>query len=332
MKSCLFLLVVASTCCLRGDDANVLKSFLGDWALTLPTGEAGWLAVRDGAGKPAASLMWAVGSAKPIQGLSFEGDALVFNRAIRPPGIGKEPTIMNRIAARVEADRLRFTMRPVNGGAEVEFFGKRMPPVPPRRQFAKVRFGNPIALFNGRDLTGWRVSDPKKINGWSVRDGVLVNDTPKKDFSAYSDHANLLTEAVFTDFKLHIEYRLPAEGGNSGVYLRGMNEAQVTDRDSKMQGINGPGAIFGRITPSKNAGKPGRKWNSYDLVLADRHVTVVLNGELVIDNQPVEGPTGGAWLSDVTQPGPIYLQGDHTAVEYRNVVLAPVVNPATSQP
>jgi hypothetical protein len=309
-----------------------LRPFLGDWALKLPTGEVGWLAVQEEAGKPAASLMWAVGSVKPIQGLSFEGGALVFNRDIRPPSTGKEPAIMNRIAARIEAGRLRFAMRPVTGGAEVEFFGKRMPPLPPRPDLSKVRFGNPIALFNGRDLTGWRVSDPRKINGWSVRDGVLVNDTPKKDFGAYGDHANLLTEPVFTDFKLHIEYRLPAEGGNSGVYLRGMYEAQVTDRDSKMQGINGPGAIFGLIAPSKNAGKPGREWNSYDLILADRHVTVVLNGELAIDNQPVAGPTGGAWLSDVTQPGPIFLQGDHTAVEYRNIVLVPVLNAATSQP
>jgi hypothetical protein len=104
-----------------------------------------------------------------------------------------------------------------------------------------------------------------------------------------------------------------------------MYEAQVVDRDSRMQGISGPGAIFGRIAPSKNAGKPGGQWQTYDLTLVDRHITVMLNGETVIDNQPVEGCTGGALKSDVTQPGPIYLQGDHTSVKYRNILLAPAI-------
>ena len=120
------------------------------------------------------------------------------------------------------------------------------------------------------------------------------------------------------DFRLHIEFK-PPPAGNSGIYLRGMYEAQVVDRDSRMQGMQGVGAIFGRIKPLKNAGKPGGEWNTYDITLVDRHVTVVLNGETVIDNEPVKGPTGGAIQSDVTKPGPIYLQGDHTSVSYRNI-------------
>ncbi len=114
--------------------------------------------------------------------------------------------------------------------------------------------------------------------------------------------------------------------GNSGVYLRGMYEVQVVDRDSKMQGINGPGALFGRIVPSLNAGKPGGEWNRYVVTLVDRHVTVVLNGKTVIDNEPVEGCTGGGLSADDTKPGPIFLQGDHTSVKYRNIVLRPVVS------
>ena len=104
-----------------------------------------------------------------------------------------------------------------------------------------------------------------------------------------------------------------------------MYEAQVVDRDSPMQGIQGVGAIFGHIEPSTNAGKPGGEWQTYDLTLVDRHVTVVLNGVKVIDNQPVWGPTGGAVNTDPSAPGPIHLQGDHTAVKYRNIYLAPVV-------
>ena len=131
------------------------------------------------------------------------------------------------------------------------------------------------------------------------------------------------TEAVFHDFKLHIEFLIEKDR-NSGVYLRGMYEAQVVDRDSRMQGLQGVGAVFGRVAPSKNAGFEGGKWQTYELTLVDRHITVVLNGEKVVDNQPVPGPTGGAMHTDAMAPGPIYLQGDHTSVKYRNVVLTPV--------
>jgi hypothetical protein len=59
------------------------------------------------------------------------------------------------------------------------------------------------------------------------------------------------------------------------------------------------------------------------ITLVDRHVTVVLNGVNIIDNQPLDGCTGGALWSDVTRPGPIYLQGDHTSMEYRHLILRP---------
>ena len=88
-----------------------------------------------------------------------------------------------------------------------------------------------------------------------------------------------------------------------------------------MQGINGPGAIFGRIEPTKNAAQLGGEWNRYVLTLVDRHITVELNGATVIDNQPIIGCTGGGLSADDTQPGPILLQGDHTSVRYRNIEL-----------
>ena len=198
-----------------------------------------------------------------------------------------------------------------------------MPTSPP--DLSKVRFGKRITLFNGKDLTGWRPHETNKKNGWSAKDGLLVNTTPKTDFSATGDHANLRTNTEFEDFRLHIEFLVEAQR-NSGIYLRGMYEAQVVDRDSRMQGLQGVGAIFGRIAPSKNAGKPGGQWQTYDLTLVDRHITVVLNGETVIDNQPIVGPTAGAIYTDPAAPGPIYLQGDHTGVSYRNIKLKPILN------
>lgn len=293
--------------------------WVGNWSLSLSGSEVGWLGVRLAEdGSRDAGLMWAVGGVKPVKDATWDdAERLILVRKASPNRVGGKVVWIR------DGDVLTGQWRGEDGSGET-FSGERMPPMPPRPDLEKIRFGEPMVLFNGKDLTGWRPAQPEKINGWSVRDGVLANDTPKKDFSAYGDHANLRTDAEFEDFQLHIEYRLPAgEGGNSGVYLRGMYEAQVTHRDSRMQGIQGPGALFSRIEPSENAALGAGKWNAYDLTLVDRHVTVALNGVKVIDNQPVEGPTGGALISDVRKPGPIYLQGDHTSVEYRNIVLRP---------
>ena len=63
-----------------------------------------------------------------------------------------------------------------------------------------------------------------------------------------------------------------------------------------------------------------------DVTLYKRHVTVVLNGEKIIDNQPVEGVTGGAIDSNDFVPGPIYLQGDHSDADYKNMYLTPILH------
>jgi hypothetical protein len=313
------LLLILLTTSLSAQDA-----LTGQWSLDLPKDEKGWLSVE----QDKVELMWGVGSARPLDSFERQNGTLSFDKAIKRPLAPKEePAVKYRITMTAEGEAMRGSMQPENGLAVV-FSGKKQPPMPPPPDLSKVVFGEPITLFNGRDLTGWRVSNPAKKNGWSARDGFLTNDTPKTDFSAYGEHTNLRTEAEFEDFQLHIEYRLPPEtGGNSGIYLRGMYEVQVTHRDSKMQGINGPGAVFGRITPTHNAGKPAGEWDVLDITLVDRHVTVVLNGDKVIDNQPVPGCTGGALKSDVTQPGPIYLQGDHTSVQYRNLILRPARQP-----
>lgn len=319
MKSVLLLLLLA---------ANALSqdALEGQWSLNLPNQEAGWLAVEDGR----VSLLWAVGSARPLEKFTLQNGVLQFEKAIkRPLALPDEPATRYRINLTAQGNALNGEMLPADANAPqtpIRFTGQKQPPMPPRPDLTKIAFSEPISLFNGRDLAGWKISRDDKKNGWSARDGLLCNDTPKTDFSAYGDHANLRTEAEFEDFQLHLEYRLPADtGGNSGIYLRGIYEIQVTHKDSKMQGINGPGAVFGRVTPTHNAGHPAGEWDTLDITLADRHITVVLNGETVIDNAPVPGCTGGALQSDVTRPGPIYLQGDHTSVQYRHLTLRPRV-------
>jgi hypothetical protein len=128
----------------------------------------------------------------------------------------------------------------------------------------------------------------------------------------------------FEDFNLKLEVNVPA-GSNSGVYLRGIYEIQVFDSFGKALDSHNMGALYSRITPSVAAEKPAGEWQTLDMTLVNRHLTVVLNGKTIIDNQPVLGCTGGAMWSDEFKPGPIYLQGDHGTVSYRNMVLRPVV-------
>ena len=100
---------------------------------------------------------------------------------------------------------------------------------------------------------------------------------------------------------------------------------QVAETFGKPLNPHNMGALYSRITPLVAAEKPIGEWQTLDITLVARHLTVVLNGKLIIDNQPVLGCTGGALTSDESKPGPLFLQGDHTNIDYRNITLRPVV-------
>ena len=309
-------------------ELSVPQDLRGDWTLDLESGDPAWMSIVEEQGRPIAYMRIYIGSAGPFE-ITDVGDGRI-KFALKPLRNAKKSKLHTTRAVEVGLTNEKLdgviVHTPSDGslGERIRFSGKRIPPMPSSApDLSKVRFGHPISLFNGKDLTGWRPHESDKINGWAAEDGMLVNKTTKTDFSPTGDHANLRTTAEYEDFWLHVEF-LVEEKRNSGIYLRGMYEAQVVDRDSKMQGRQGVGAIFGRIAPSTNAGNPGGQWQTYDITLVDRHITVVLNGVKVIDNQPIIGPTAGAIYTDPSAPGPIYLQGDHTAVKYKNIYLAPV--------
>lgn len=319
------LLIVSLRCGRSAAADEPLRPLLGDWSLTQESGQPAWMRITLEEGEPRVAIRFYVGPAGPYEAQFIDGGlTLTIRRRERP----SRPGSVTEVTVRPTDDGVAGTVERTfsDGRRESDrFVGHRIPPMPEQPpDLDRTRFGHPIALFNGRDLTGWQPHEPGKINGWRAIDGELVNQTPKTDFSATGDHANLRTVAEFGDFWLHLEFLIEPDR-NSGVYLRGTYEAQVVDRDSRMQGLQGVGAIFGAIAPSENAGYEGGRWQTYDLTLVDRHVTVVLNGRRVIDNQPVSAPTAGAIVTDPTAPGPIYLQGDHTAVRYRNLYLAPVI-------
>lgn len=305
---------------------SIPKKLMGDWSLDLESGEPAWLSISEVDGEKQVRLRIHVGPEEPFEIDKVESGRIHFTMKGRKKKVKIESKVEVRIVDGKLDGKVVRTRLDGSDAEEVKFTGKKIPPMPKTvPDLSKVKFGKPIQLFNGKDMAGWRPHEDNKINGWSAENGMLVNKTPKTDFSATGAHANLRTVDEFEDFRIQIDFLIEAQR-NSGVYLRGIYEAQVVDRDSRMQGLQGVGSIFSRIAPSKNAGKPGGEWQSYDITLVDRHVTVILNGEKVIDNQPVIGPTGGAIYTDPSAPGPIYLQGDHTAVKYKNIVLTPVVN------
>jgi hypothetical protein len=300
--------------------------FVGDWALTIPGGGAGWLGVNEDQGKLSARILWGGGSVLPVDDVKVEGGKLIVTRQHKGAKGGADLT--ETITATLEGDDLKLTTvksRPGHpDGDKAEFTGKRTPPLPPPPDLSKVQYGPPISLFNGKDLTGWKLVDSKAANGWSVIDGVLNNDPVQEVGKPHKHFGNLRTEQEFEDFNLTLETNVPPQS-NSGVYLRGIYEVQILDSYGKPLDPHNMGAIYSRITPSEAAEKPAGQWQTLDITLVDRHVTVILNGKKIIDNQPLRGCTGGALWSDQLRPGPIYLQGDHSGANYRNMILRPVV-------
>jgi hypothetical protein len=133
----------------------------------------------------------------------------------------------------------------------------------------------------------------------------------------------LINDSKFGDFKLHIEFNC-GKGANSGVYLRGRYELQVEDNSIQEPPSHHTGGIYGFIAPSPEMPRHPGEWQSFDITLVGRTVTVVQNGRTIIDQQEIPGITGGALDSHEGLPGPIYLQGSEDGhVIYRNIVLTP---------
>ncbi len=316
----------------RGDDTQ--NPFVGGWALTLPGGHAGWLGVETDGTRINAELLWGWGSVFKLDGARLDGEKLMLTRLRQIDGKkteGKKAriTVTENITVTRDGDLLKLvTVTPKadgHGEDRAEFTGKRLPPMPPAPDLSKVKFGGAVPLFNGHNLDGWRLVEPGAVNGWSAHDGILSNNATQEEGKPHRSYGNLRTAAEYADFMLHAETRVP-KGGNSGIYLRGIYEVQVFDSFGKPLDSHNMGAIYSRIKPTASAEKPAGEWQTLDITYVDRHATVVLNGAKIIDNQPVLGPTGGALWPEVDRPGPIYLQGDHTGIEYRNLVLRPVVD------
>ncbi len=324
-------LLLAGGAVLAADNSN---PFIGRWALTIPGGGAGWLGVTQEKGWYDAGVLWGGGSVEPASSVVFDRDAIYVSRTRqvqRKDESGKvvrTQQFTDLITGKVDGDQINLVILHLNENGEgitrEEFTGKRIPAVPPAPDLNNVKFGDPIKLFNDKDLSGWKLTDENQANGWSVKDGILINDPAQEEGKPHKNYGNLRTEKEFEDFQLNIEARVP-KNGNSGIYLRGIYECQVADTYGHAVDSHNMGAIYSRLTPTEAAEKPAGERQTVQITLCDRHATVILNGKKIIDNQPLLGCTGGALWSDEFKPGPIYLQGDHAGIEYRNIVLRPIL-------
>src|SRR2546425_862478 len=267
--------------------------FSGRWDINVTKPDAtypDWMEFAEKDSKPEVRIQPRSGSVRPASGVKVDGSHLTLTLF---PATATQPEMTWELT--VNGDQLTGTEK---HGATVtgQLSGVRAPTL--KRALPKA-WRDQEPLFNGNDLTGWEPSDPAN-NHWVAQEGTLLNETRG---------ANLKTTRKFDDFKLHIEYNCP-EGGNSGVYLRGRYEVQVEYEPlSKNDPFHRMGSIYGFISPSAQLRRKTGQWESYDITLVGRYVTVVRDGVTVIDNQEIPGITGGALDSDEAQPGPIYIQG-----------------------
>lgn len=279
----------------------------GNWDLTVNMGgriAGSWLEVRHSGIKTLVGRFVADGgSARPISHIRFENGKMSFQIPTQWDNADK----YLEVTADLQNDELNGLIKMPNGNS-YSFVGVRAPRLIPSKEPV---WGKPISLFNGKDLTGWQAIG--KTNQWVVQNGILTS--PKSG-------ANIRTEKVFEDFKLHIEFRYP-KGSNSGVYLRGRYEIQIEDNKG-MDPLNiYLGGIYGFIDPLEMMAKDPGEWQSFDVTLVGRLVTVAANGKTIIYKQPIPGITGGALDSREGEPGPIMMQGDHGPIEFRNIILTP---------
>ena len=170
-------------------------------------------------------------------------------------------------------------------------------------------------LFNGKELSGWKLRRADGPNSWSVLPGGVLKNTVQK-----GEHGtDLVTEKKYWNFTVRYEYMTP-DDSNSGFYLRGRHEIQILgDYKKGKAGMGGNGAIYNFKAPDKFVTKPGGEWQTVEATIIGNRITVTLNGVKIHDNVECTKATGSELDGNVNEPGQIFLQGDHGTVSFRNM-------------
>lgn len=287
--------------------------FLGRWDITATTAQGShpyWLEVKNEGGQLIGNFQDRTGAVRRLPEIAIEGAELVFS--LGQPKKPGAPKPVHR--ARLEDGKLVGEL--TTGSNRISWVGVRPPAWGDADANAAHKTGEPVQLFNGSDLSGWKVQFPGRPAGWVVSGGAMHNEQTGN---------NIVSEQRFKDFRLQVEYRVEKES-NSGIYLRGRYELQVLDDAGKPPSPTGHMAIYGRVAPATNASLPAGEWQAADVTLVGNRVTVALNGRKVHDNVAIDGITGGALDSDEGAAGPIMIQGDHSKIWVRKLVVTPILD------
>jgi hypothetical protein len=290
-----------------GNDA-----LLGRWDLTVKTPSKeypSWLQVSKEEGQLKAEMVGPVGNARPLPKVQIEGEEIEFVSPKEEEG-RKEDMVFH---GKLSGDGLVGTTTGPDG-SRWTWTGTRAPTL--KRDHAP-QWGKPVSLFDGKSLNGWTLNDPAHAANWKVENGMLVKT---------GRGSELVSGGKFQDFKLHVEFNCDPSS-NSGVYLRGRYEVQVETDSVAEPPSHHTGGVYGFLAPNPEQPRKPGVWQTFDITLIGRDVTVVHNGVTVIDHQEIPGITGGAVDSQEALPGPIYLQGsEENRVAFRNLVITPAKN------
>lgn len=191
------------------------------------------------------------------------------------------------------------------------------------------------SLFNGKDLEGWFQGPDKS---WVVEDGVIAL---RREFDGQEHNRDYLwAKDVYGDFVLELECKMP-EKANSGIFIRtgDLKDPVYTGLEVQVANSHGQttlsrtgtaGAVYDCLAPSKNAVKPPGEWNRYQITCRGSRISVVLNGEPVIDmdldrwTAPNQNPDGsknkfGTAMKNFARKGYVGLQDHGRPVWYRNI-------------
>jgi hypothetical protein len=291
-------------------DTNAsVQAFLGRWDLTLktPVREApSWVEITQEDGQVKARMVSRWGHARPLPKCEITNGKITFVSPKEEEERKDDMVFEGKLSGK---SLVGTTTGP--DGTPWTWTGEKAPSLTRK---GEPKWGKPTQLFNGKDLSGWRMSDPAATATWKVENGTLVSP---------GHGPELISDAKFEDFKLHVEFNC-APGSNSGVYLRGRYELQIEDDPEPEGPTMRTGGIYGYLAPSPEQPRKPGEWQTYDITFVGRVVTVVQNGHTIIDKQEIPGITGGALDSHEGLPGPIYLQGSEAGhVAFRNLKITP---------
>lgn len=287
--------------------AEPVEAFLGRWDLTLKAPDReypSWLELRREHGQLRAEMVGRWGNARPLPKVELSDGHLKF---VSPKEEEDRPDDMVFEGTLVGTTLSGTTTGP--NGSIWQWTGRRAPAL---KRTGSPEWATPIRLFNGKDLSGWRMDKPNTSAVWRVENELLVSP---------GEGPELIHNSTFEDFKLHVEFNCGVNS-NSGIYLRGRYEVQVETDSLQEPPSHHMGGVYGFLAPSPELPRKPGEWQSFDITLLGRMITVVENGHTIIDNQEIPGITGGALDSHEELPGPIYLQGSEKGhVAYRSIVI-----------